>query len=317
MNRIPKRRLLIVLTKGKMNEIIFDNVSKKARKMTLMSGVSFRLPSEAVSGIIGPMDSGKSTALKLISGLEKPDSGNVRFVDQTTGLDIGRPQMGILISGTGMYPNLSVYDHFQIKSRLMGLPFSDAEQLMEQFRITNIRNIRMGLLTLQLRNTVGIALALMGNPPLILLDEPFTGFRYQDIDFIKAVLKSYQLEHHATLVIASRTTEEIADITDAFIFLQEGNLVKADTKDDIISNLPGYIKLVADPLQDAKDVLNTHEIFSYQTKGERVLYIFEKLDQVDEIRQILEDAGVAVTECAVVHDSMEDYFASGRRGGVR
>ncbi len=300
-----------------MNEIIFDTVSKKARKTVLMNSISFRLPSESISGIIGPMDSGKSTVLKLISGLEKPDSGSVRFVDQTTGLDIGRPLMGIMISGTGMYPNLTVTDHFQIKSRLMGLSFDEAEALLERFRITSIRNIRMGLLTLQLRNTVGIALALLGNPPLVLLDEPFSGFRYQDIDFIKALLKSYQQEHHATLVIASRTTEEISDITDAFIFLQEGSLVKADTKADIVSNLPGYIKLIADPLQDAKDVLNAHEIFSYQTKGERILFIFEKLDQVEDIRQMLEDSGVAVTECAVVHDSMEDYFASGRRGGGR
>lgn len=300
-----------------MNEIVLENVSKKVRKTTLMNSVSFRLPFESVSGIIGPMDSGKSTALKLISGLEKPDGGSVRFVDGTTGLDVGRPLTGILISGTGMYPSLTVKDHFELKTRLMGLPSEAGDAMMERFRISNIKSIRMGLLTLQLRNTVGIALALLGDPPLVLLDEPFTGFRYQDIDFIKAVLKEYQLQHHATLVIASRTTEEIADLTDTFIFLEEGSLVKADTKADIVSNLPGYIKLIADPLQDAKDVLNAHEIFSYQTKGERILYIFEKLDQADEIRRMLEEAGVAVTECAVVHDTMEDYFAAGRRGGGR
>ena len=300
-----------------MNVIVFENVVKNVKKTPVLNGVSFRLSAESITGIIGPMNSGKSTAMKLISGLEKPDEGTVRFLDDATGLDVPRPSMGLLIHGTGIYPNLSVRDHFEIKARVLGLKEEDIDAIFDLFRIRNIRNIRMGNLTLQLRNTAGIALALFGDPQLILLDEPFTGFRYQDIAFVQNVLKQYRETHHCTIIAASRTTEEIAELADSFVFLQSGSVVKADTKQDIVSNLPGYIKLIADPLQDAKDVLNAQGIFSYQTKGERVLHIFERIDQADEIRKMLEDAGVSVSECSVVHDSMEDYFTSGRRGGFR
>ncbi|MBR3036654.1 MAG: ABC transporter ATP-binding protein [Lachnospiraceae bacterium] len=300
-----------------MNVIEFENVVKNVKKVPVLHGISFRLQTDSITGIIGPMDSGKSTALKLISGLEQPDSGRIRFYDDTTGLDVERPSMGLLINSPGTYPTLSVRDHFEIKARILGLKSENIDFLFDMFRIRNIQNLRMGNLTQQLRNTAGIALALMGDPQLVLLDEPFSGFRYQDIAFIQNALKQYRQEYHCTMIIASRSTEEIADFADAFVFLQEGSVVKADTKEDIITSLPGYIKLVADPLQDAKAVLDAHEIYSYQTKSDHVVHIFEKIDQAEEIRKMIEDAGVHVSECKVVQDAMEDYFGFGRKGGLR
>ena len=289
--------------------ISLENVSKSYRGFSMVSQVTLQAEQGSVLGIVGPKGAGKSTVLYLVSGILKPTSGTVATVSARGG---GSPSMGVLIEGTGIYPNLAVRDQVEIRRRALSLPAEETERVLGTFGLKFAESAKAGQLALPVRNRLGIALAMMGDPEILLLDEPFRGFTFREIDTFRTLIREYVSRTGGTVVITSEKAEETGGLADTFLILDRGRSVKQDTSEGISSSIPGYMKLEADPLDLAKEVLDRMGIYGYRTINSRTLFIYEQYERLEEIREALLSAGVYVTELSLVQDSISDYYTQGR-----
>ena len=286
------------------NYIETENLTKKYKITTAVDGVNLHAEAGTIYGLIGRNGAGKTTLLKLIAGLSVPTSGTVHYHTA----DGKRPRIGVLIEEPGLYYNLTARDNLEIKRiALNHKDIRETDELIDFVGLSQYADMKVRTYSLGMRQRLGIALALVGDPDLLILDEPVNGLDPQGIREVRLMLEKLKRQGK-TILISSHLLEELSKIADQFGIMERGQLIREATEEDLLKSLPGYIRLMADPLDEAKKVLESMNIFSYQTKGACLLHIQEQLDRSDEILKNMVNAGIRVTECRVVHDSLETYF---------
>ncbi|GEM_PF-4638540 len=275
----------------------FENVYKSISKISVLENVTLSVPEGSVYCIIGDRLSGKDFLLKMMAGLEQPTEGTVTPIESTYGL---------MVNNCGILPYFSVREHFEIKRRALGIKDpSIVDQTMRDFKLDRISEIKAGKLVLELQCRLMLALALMGNPKVLLLEEPFQNMNFQEITETKQRLLSYRDTYQATIVIATENAKEMTGFATHIVKLNEGRSSAETAVADIDRSIPGYIRLSATPLEEAKKTLNEMGIYSYQTKSDHVLFIFERFSDAELIKSTLEQHFITVDECRVVYDSID------------
>ena len=250
--------------------------------------------------------------LYLIAGLYRPTSGSVETVSfRHPGR---RPAIGALIGGTGVYPNLTVRDQVEIRRRELGLPDGETDRILREFGLEFTESVKAGYLAEPVSGRLGMALAMMGDPELLLLDEPFRGFTFREMSVFRERILALKARTGCTVVVTAEKAEDLAGLADEYMILKGGRTVLQDTTEGVQEALPGYMRLEADPLGLAKEVLDRMGIYGYRTVSGRVLNIYEQYDRIEEIREALTDAGVSVADLSLVSDGMPDSRAGERSG---
>ena len=206
-----------------MNYILqTKDLCKAFKKQVAVDHVSLNIPCNSVYGLLGPNGAGKSTILKMITGILKPNSGAVIF----NGHPWSRKdltQIGALIETPPLYENLSAYENLKAKALALGLPDSRIQEVLEVVQLTNTGRKKAKNFSLGMKQRLGIALALLPNPTLLILDEPTNGLDPIGIQDLRGLIRSFPAQG-ITVILSSHILTEVQQIADHIGIMASGKL---------------------------------------------------------------------------------------------
>ncbi|MCM1121691.1 MAG: lantibiotic protection ABC transporter ATP-binding protein [Eubacterium sp.] len=205
-------------------DMILETVelSKKFRKQTAVDKLSLRIERNTVYGLLGANGAGKSTTLKMIAGMLRPTSGLIRF----DGHEWNRQSLsrvGALIESPPLYDNLTAYENLKVRTIMLGLPESRIEEVLQTVDLMDTGRKRAGQFSMGMRQRLGIALALVNHPELLILDEPTNGLDPLGIQELRELIRSFP-EKGITVILSSHILSEVEMTADHIGIIAGGRL---------------------------------------------------------------------------------------------
>ena len=197
-------------------------LSKRYGRRQAVVDLDLQVPEGSVYGLLGPNGAGKTTTLKLITGLLRPGRGEIRL--------FGRPweraalaRVGALIETPGLYPNLTAVENLEVHRRLLRLPQERVDEVLAVVGLQEAADRRVGTYSLGMKQRLGIAIALLGDPPLLILDEPANGLDPIGIQEMRGLIRSFQARG-ITVVVSSHILAEVQQVVTHVGILAGGRL---------------------------------------------------------------------------------------------
>lgn len=206
------------------------DVCKKYGKHDVLRQMSFAVPKGSIYGLVGKNGAGKTTIMRIISGLQKPTSGKVEY-----GFDCkGYGKIGALVELPSIYSTKSARDNLIFQYMNLGLKIDDSiDEILELIDLANTGKKKAGRFSLGMRQRLGIGMAMAGNPELLILDEPINGLDPEGIIQIRDLLIRLNREKGTTIIISSHILSELSKLATNFAFIQGGEVVREVTSEDV------------------------------------------------------------------------------------
>ena len=288
-----------------MNAIEIRDLTKSFRGLYALDHLNMTVPVGAIYGFIGENGSGKSTTEKLICGHLVADSGRIRLFGRKH-TDAGvRPKVGALIENAGCFPNSSVWDNLMMQAANLGLKHPEAEirEVLKVVRMEGSASNKFRNCSLGMKQRIGIAMALLGRPALLVLDEPINGLDADGMRIMREVLKEVT-GRGCTVVISSHILGELEKIATHYGIIRQGRMLKEMTAAELDADCRTYIALRAGEMARAKDALSR---YGRVTEENETLRVYDPAEP-EEVAAFLYQNGVAVTELRRDKIGLEEYY---------
>ena len=300
------------------NILITNNLTKRYGNKNAADKINIHVNKGEIYGLIGRNGAGKTTILKMLSGLSTPTDGSYSILGKT-GKDLAsvRSKVGTLIENPGLYPNLSAYDNLKLKCIIMDR--NEDEYINELLNLVGLqdtgkkvsKNFSMGM-----KQRLGIALALIGDPEIIILDEPINGLDPQGIAEMRDILTTLSKEKGFTIIISSHILDELAKIADAYGIIHDGKLLVEMTAEELKEKCGEYTILKTDNNEKTADILKKFDITDFSQIDDETIHINVKMNHKGKIIQELVISGVDIREIAERRITLEQYYL-GLTGGKK
>ncbi len=226
-----------------MNALVqTNNLTKQYGKHKVVNSVNLSVKKGEIYGLIGRNGAGKTTVLRLISGLAKPTEGDICLFGQNRHNTVYvQNRVGILIENSGIYPNMSAKDNIRLKCLAMGISSkSYIAELLEGVGLSAASKKKVKHFSVGMKQRLGIALALVGNPELVILDEPVNGLDPQGMAEIREIIVRLNAEQNITFIISSHILGELSKIATSYGIIEKGELKKQVLKTELTEDLEEY-----------------------------------------------------------------------------
>ena len=295
-----------------MSEILLQTsgLTKRYGRHKAVDHVNIHIKKGAIYGFIGRNGAGKTTCLRMISGLAKPTEGEITlFGYQGKELKEVRSRIGCLIEAPGLYGNMTAYENLKIKCRLFGISKPGyIEEILETVGLKDVGKKKTKHFSLGMKQRLGIGLALVGEPDLLVLDEPINGLDPQGIAEVRDTIQSLCDQRNMTVLISSHILEELSKIATDYGIIHNGVLLQELTRDELMKRCSERIEITLECPEAAIPVLDRMGFTSYQVTDKHHIHVFERLNESDVLNMALARAGVPVRGIAVTSEELENYF---------
>ena len=299
-----------------MSVIQTMGLSKRYKDRWAVDHLDLRVEQGDIYGFIGQNGAGKSTTLKLLCGLARPTQGEALIFGKPVRDSVARRRVGALIEQPGLFPDLSGRENLRLCATLLGLdsPERQVEEILKTVGLAPkekkpVRHYSMGM-----KQRLGVALALLGGPDLLLLDEPINGLDPEGIREMRELLLRLNRERGLTILVSSHILGELSKIATRYGIIQEGRLMEQITAAELEQKCTDYLHLKADQPQKAAALLERElHLTRWEMRPEGELRIYEAVD-AKAVGQLLTQAGIAVVEMGLHRQDLEGYFLE-RMGG--
>lgn len=198
------------------------NLNKSYKKQEVNKDISLLVPKNSIYGLLGPNGAGKSTLLKMLTGMINPTSGEIIYKEKPWSRN-DLLEIGSLIGQSPIYENLTARENLKVRTLLYNLPDSRIEDVLEIVNLTNTGNKKAGKFSMGMKQRLGIAIALLNNPKLLILDEPTNGLDPIGIGDLRELIKSFP-KKGITVIISSHILSEVEQIADYIGIIANGQL---------------------------------------------------------------------------------------------
>ena len=198
------------------------NLNKSYKKQEVNKDISLLVPKNSIYGLLGPNGAGKSTLLKMLTGMINPTSGEIIYKEKPWSRN-DLLEIGSLIEQSPIYENLTARENLKVRTLLYNLPDSRIEEVLEIVNLTNTGNKIAGKFSMGMKQRLGIAIALLNNPKLLILDEPTNGLDPIGIGDLRELIKSFP-KKGITVIISSHILSEVEQIADYIGIIANGQL---------------------------------------------------------------------------------------------
>ena len=206
------------------------DVCKKYGKHEVLKQMSFAVPKGSIYGLVGKNGAGKTTIMRIISGLQKPTSGKVEYCFDHKGYG----KIGALVELPSIYSSKSARENLIFQYMNLGLKIDDSiDEILKLISLDKTGKKKAGRFSLGMRQRLGIALAMAGNPDMLILDEPINGLDPQGIIEIRDLLQRLNREKGTTIIISSHILSELSKLATNFAFVEDGTVVKEVTTEEV------------------------------------------------------------------------------------
>lgn len=300
-----------------MNAVEIRNLTKNFGEKQALCGLNMTVPVGAIYGFIGENGSGKSTTEKLICGLIHPSGGQIKlFGKDYTDADI-RAKVGVLIEAPGCYPNYSVWNNLMLQAANLSIKNAEQEvsKILKVVRMEGAASNKYKNCSLGMKQRIGIAMALLGNPKLLVLDEPINGLDADGMRIMREVLVDITKKYQCTVVISSHILGELEKIATHYGIVRGGKMIAEMTAEELENNCRTYTALQAREMSRAKNLLGC-KYNRVEEDESGYLRVYDAVS-VEEIVTWLYENGIIVSEIKTDKIGLEEYYIDlmGEKGG--
>lgn len=273
--------------------------------------VSLHIRKGEVYGLIGRNGAGKTTILKMICGLSHPTSGTFTFLGkENKNLGKEMKKIGSLIETPGLFLKMTAYENVKLKCLSLGKNDKEyVNSLLELVGLKEVANKQAQGFSLGMKQRLGIALALVGEPEFIVLDEPINGLDPQGIAEMRTIIHKLSKEKGITIIVSSHILEELVKVADSFGIINSGKLIDEFTSDELSDRCAQYIYLRVSNINKTTSVLKKMGISNYEV-GEKEIKIMQEVKDSSELNSALVNADIKVYELAYKQITLEEYYLS-------
>lgn len=303
-----------------MSELLLQTraLTKQYGRHRAVDQVSMHIKKGAIYGFIGRNGAGKTTTLRMISGLASPTAGEIElFGCRGRELSRIRSRVGCLIEGPGLYGSMSARDNLKMKSMLLGVyKRGYEEELLDIVGLGGVGKKPVKRYSLGMKQRLGIALALVGEPDLLVLDEPINGLDPQGIAEVRDTVLKLNRERNMTILISSHILEELSKIATDYGIIHNGALLQELTDEELMERCSERLEVTLDDPERAVPVMDRLGIKRYQVADREHIYIFERLEESAALNMAFAKAGIPVRGISVTNEELETYFLKLTGGGA-
>ncbi len=282
-----------------MNAIEIRNLTKSFGEKQALAGLNMIVPMGSIYGFIGENGSGKSTTEKIICGLIHFSGGEVKLYGKDyTDSDV-RATVGILIEAPGCYPNLTVWNNLMIQATNLSIKNKEdaVREVLKMVRMEGAASNKYKNCSLGMKQRIGIAMALLGKPKLLVLDEPINGLDADGMRIMREILTDITKDNNCTVLISSHILGELEKIATHYGIIRAGKMIIEMTADELEKSCPTFVAIKTKDMEKAKELLlNKYSkvledeqkeylrIYDAKVPEEVVLYLYENNVIVNELK---------------------------------
>ena len=298
-----------------MNAVEIKNLSKNFGPKQAVCGLNMTVPMGAIYGFIGENGSGKSTTEKMICGLIPTSGGSIKLYGKDYTDESIRAKMGVLIEAPGCFPGLTVFENMMLQAE--NLSISNAEQevikVLKMVRMEGAAGNKYKNCSLGMKQRVGIAMALLGDPTLLVLDEPLNGLDADGMRIMREVFTDITRDGTRTIIVSSHLLGELQKVATHYGIIRHGKMIVEMTADELDASCRTYVALTSAEMSRTKMLLGCR--YSRVEEDEAGYLRVYDLTKPEEIVTYLYENGVCVTEIKTDKIGLEEYYIDLMKGG--
>ena len=295
------------------------NITKKYGEQLAVDNVNMTIKKGDIYGFIGQNGAGKTTLIRLITGLIHKRGGEIELLgaNEENELNKARTMVGSLIESPSLYTNMTARENLEVSRLVRNIPGKKCiDEVLELVGLKDVEKKKVKNFSLGMRQRLGIANALMGNPKLLILDEPINGLDPMGIVEIRELLKKINKEKDMTILISSHILSELSELATTYGIISNGKLIEEITAKQLSKKCRQYIDLKVDNTARAVILLERElGISDYEVLEDSNIKVFSNLDNVGEVNSLLSRSGIIVESISVKGENLEEYFMN-KVGGV-
>lgn len=297
-----------------MGNVVLEtrDLSKQYKSQLALSHVNLSLQQGKIYGLIGKNGAGKTTLMRMIAGLGFPTQGSILLfgTENRRGLEAAGKRIGSLIEAPGLVAGMSAKENMHLQCLLKGMPNYEIEnELLKLVGLKDTGKKKVKNFSLGMKQRLGIATTLIGNPDLLMLDEPINGLDPAGVIEIRNLIKKLSTCENKTILISSHNLPELYQVATDFIIIHEGEIREILSHEELDERCKCYISLEASNVNQLTAVLEEKlHTQNFQVMPNNSVKLFDFLDERERVGRVLHENDVIITNISVCETSLEDYF---------
>ncbi|MGO1043743.1 ABC transporter ATP-binding protein [Clostridioides difficile] len=297
-----------------MNDFIIKttNLTKQYGDQKSVSNLNMHIRKGRIYGLLGRNGAGKTTVMKMLLGLTKPTSGEVHIFGKNIYTNSKKilPRIGSLIESPGFYPNLTGTENLKLFAELRGIPNRNAiKHTLELVGLPYRDKKLFSKYSLGMKQRLAIALAVMHDPEILILDEPINGLDPIGIAEVRTFIRDLCTERGKTILISSHILSEIALLADDIGIIDNGILLEEESLEELEQKNSKYIHfIVTDTAQASRVLEQDFKTNNFRVEDNNSIRLYETTIPVSKITRAFMESGAYVSEAHTCEDTLEDYF---------
>ncbi|WP_088013999.1 ABC transporter ATP-binding protein [Gottfriedia acidiceleris] len=304
-----------------MNEFVLktNQLSKKYHNKMALNNVNLTIKKGSIYGFIGQNGAGKSTLIRLITGLGYPTNGSFELFGESNerGLIEARKRVGTIIEGPALYPHLTAAENLEAHRLLKGIPGKECiKQTLRQVGLEDTGKKKAKNFSLGMKQRLGLAIALLGDPEFLILDEPINGLDPMGVVEIRELLKKLNQEYGITILISSHILSELHLLATHYGIIHNGELLEELSIKELDEKCKHFLHIKVDNSNKAATVIEkSFNTQNFEVFPDGSIRLFEYFDRPREVSKALTSEGLIIEHFMPMGEDLEAYFTT-RIGGV-
>lgn len=301
------------------NIIEAQKLTKRYGNFTALNKVDLSVKRGDIYGLIGDNGAGKTTFLKLLTGQIFPSEGELRLFGfhLPKEMEQQRKRTGAIIESPGFYPQMTVEKNLEYYRLQKGIPGKKAvDEVLEMVGLADRRKKRCKELSMGMKQRLGLAIAIIGEPEILILDEPINGLDPSGIIEMRNLLRKLNYEKNMTIILSSHILSELEQLATVYGFLNNGRLVEQITAEKLREKCTSYIEIMVSDAEQYAVLLEKHfHNEEYQVLPNNIIHILRPEKKIDSYSQLASENGIGILRLEMRQVTLEEYYMNLKNGG--
>ncbi len=289
-----------------------NDLVKKYGKNIVIDHVNMHIPEGSIYGFVGENGSGKTTIMRLLTGLAEPTSGGYSLFgvsNRSNKIYDKRREMSAIVETTSLVPSMTAIDNMIFQEMYLGIKLTPEQrmELLTKVHLENVGKKKVKNFSLGMRQRMGIALALLNHPKLMLLDEPMNGLDPQGIAELRDLLIELNKDEGITVLISSHILSELEKIASVYGFISHGHLIEELTVEELQERCRKSLKIKVDDVKQIEEVLKKLKIKEYKIFPNGDVKVYDEVD-IGKFVSDLASHKVHISSINSSDESVEEYY---------
>ncbi|ABS33529.1 ABC transporter ATP-binding protein [Clostridium botulinum] len=297
-----------------MSEYILNttNLSKKYKKDFVVNNLNISIKRGEIYGFIGENGAGKTTFIRMITGLVAPTNGEIELFSKEKGDELGhvRKRIGALIEKPAFYPYMTAYQNLEAFRIEKGIPGKECiDKILKSVGLYEDRNKKLKNFSLGMKQKLALAIALLGDPEFLILDEPINGLDPMGIKEVRDILKKLNKEKNITMLISSHILGELYQLATCYGIIHKGKLMEQITLKELDEKCKRSLSIKVDDVNKAATILETElSTINFKILPDGTIKLYDYVDNLRLVSSTLTKANIIIDQIMPNESNLEEYF---------